>query len=324
MLQWLRLMYLATIAVTFFGPMSTWATGSLLFGDAAKEVGGGDSAPIDPQAQGSFYHTDFFANAIRREPQPNEIKSMARLTVVDALGRDRGTCSSFFIKNNKNRLLMGTARHCLEYRFKEGCRENKFKLSFYHGEDVIEGRCANVVAGSPTDDFIVFEAQFETEVRLAIKPLALTVGVPPQKTRLRMLGFPMDRERRGRMTVTENCWLTDGKKVVMKSELDEEGRKEATRNVPSKNLTLAIQKLVKSQLFSNCSVYGGNSGGPIIVENTDYVIGHPRSYIPGHYKTLSSNYSMQIESSDGFVQRNRTVLEAVGVKIVDINQALSI
>ena len=89
-------------------------------------------------------------------------------------------------------------------------------------------------------------------------------------------------------------------------------------------MALAVQMLMKSQLFSNCSVYGGNSGGPIMVENTDYVIGHPRSYVPGHYKIVPSNFSMQIESSDVFVQRNRTALEALGVKIVDINQALSI
>ena len=102
--------------------------------------------------------------------------------------------------------------------------------------------------------------------------------------------------RRGRLTVTENCWVIDG---------DE----------PSPHADL----LDRSALH-NCSTYGGNSGGPMIAEGTRIAVGLPFTYQPGDYDRRDPNdrataaYLAKMADAAGTF---REALVAAGIVLVE-------
>ncbi len=285
--------------------------------------------PIDDHDDQSDYgewqtsKTDFFENSSRRNASQDEKKSIARFWSLDSKDKPKGWCTAFFIKNNKNKILMATARHCADYKFTEACEKQKFRLELATDRNLI-GRCRGIIVGGNQDDLIIFEADFKKDIRRQIKPLTLGYNTPPKNTKLRMIGYPGDKFRKGRLTVTENCWINDGRRTVEFSDLDEKARK-AYPTFKTSNEKALLQSYISSTiLYSNCTVYGGNSGGPVLLEGTNIVIGLPAAYWPEFYLNLNSSISMRIHSSDTFIRRNQTKINENGVEIIDIDKALSI
>jgi len=278
-----------------------------------------------PENEWRFVQTDFFENAFRRDPTEFEKKSVALFLSVDSTGTKTRTCTSFFIKNDQNKLFLATARHCTGYKFLEACNKKEFKLHFASDMN-ITGQCKSIVVGYINDDLIIFEAEFNVNISKIITPLTLTYNTPPLKTRLQMIGYPGDKWRKGQLTVVENCWINDGNRTISYNDLDDEVKEALKNSAGNKNKNDTNMGLLLSakQLYHNCSVYGGNSGGPIILEGTHYVLGLPSSYWPEFYQIQPSVVSTTMNSTDTFIRRNYSVLKQKGIAILDIQSVLSI
>ena len=62
-------------------------------------------------------------------------------------------------------------------------------------------------------------------------------------------------------------------------------------------------------------MYGGNSGGPILIENTLDVIGLPFTYWPNLYTPVPALGAHSFEELAGFVGRNRGTLVSHGITV---------
>lgn len=272
-----------------------------------------------------FVQADFFENAFRRDPTEFEKKSVAFFVSVESKDRKVSTCTSFFVENNQNKLFLATARHCAGYKFSEACDKKEFRVHFASDMNII-GQCKSIVAGYIDEDLVIFEAEFNVDISNKIAPLKLTYNTPPLKTRLQMIGYPGDKWRNGNLTVTENCWVNDGSRIISYNDLDEEAKLAIKKSphIANKYETKMERLLSAKQIYHNCSVYGGNSGGPIILEGTKYVIGLPSSYWRHFYQNLPPTVSTKMDSTDTFIRKNYSALKQNGITVVDIQSVLSI
>ena len=221
----------------------------------------------------------FFANAKRREASNAEGKLVLRVP----------GCTAFFIENTKNLAIVASARHCYEFSATTFCETG----GGFQTNDGEVGRCLNVLAGDAEHDLVMFRAEFPfvpgPEHTLRASSFRPEVG-----TRLKMIGYPGDPERRGRLTVTDQCWILQ-------------------RDAMSPYST---ERILDGSARHNCSTYGGNSGGPMILEGSRIVLGLPFTYIPNDF---TQNPPDRVESAAfmarmaDFIERHRGVLLDAGV-----------
>ncbi len=188
----------------------------------------------------------FFENARRRDADQSEKSYIGKIE----------NCTGFFVRNSKNLNLFMTARHCMQFDAAKWCASNHVVTDEISKETY---RCSKVAAQVNSADTVLLELNGTRKggsLRLA-KFLA-AAGTP-----IKMVGYPGDLMALGKPTTTENCWIQD-----------------AISPNPYPNHAF-LRDLTYSH---NCSTYGGNSGGPMIIEGTDIAVGQPYSYEPADYK----------------------------------------
>ena len=190
---------------------------------------------------------DIFDNATRRDPTPAE---------TARVGRIQETCTLFFLENTANTVYAVTARHCFaSHNISTWCEiDGVFSTADAPGSG--NGQCLRVVATDATHDIAVFEAQVTESVTGPLFRLASYT--PAANTNLGITGYPSDPERNGLLTTTTGCWVLGD---------------------PGPSPFPDDARMSDKAVHHNCSVWGGNSGGPVWVDGTRDVIGLPPSTI---------------------------------------------
>jgi len=186
----------------------------------------------------------FFVNSRRRLATAEEQKGIVKV----------GGCAGFYVRNNQDQALVMTARHCMNYNPDQWCATG----SIFDPTTGMSRRCVGVALKNDSHDPVIIQVegkQPDTTFRLAL-------DAPAAETRLKMLGYPADRYAQvGSLTVSENCWVHSS-------------------GLPSPHIGTEYEAkgLLDESFHHNCSTYGGNSGGPMLVEGTDIVVGLPYTY----------------------------------------------
>jgi hypothetical protein len=225
----------------------------------------------------------FFENARRREATGIEREQVVRVP----------GCTAFFVESRGGSAMIASARHCFNYSATSFCKGG----GTFTTNDGQKGRCLEVVAGDATHDIVLFKAEMPFTPRLE-QTLRLAGFVPEVKTSLKMIGYPGDPERRGQLTVTERCWL-------LKDDVPPPFADGRTRD-PS--------------ALHNCSTYGGNSGGPMLIDGTRIAVGLPFTYVPGDFapnEAENLGTAAHMARMADFVKRNRAALDAAGVVVAE-------
>jgi|GEM_PF-2790369 len=230
----------------------------------------------------------FFENSMRRSSADSDNAAKAILNIAD-----KG-CSGFFVSNSGNKNLMGTARHCFEYKPEEWCSSNGRVWDTH----IQKWRnCKRVAVDHNLSEFLILELDGPAPLHtLVLNDFKYPVG-----TRLQILGYPADEYRSRGINVTENCWIL--KDVA-----------------PLSNVPTIPRSFQETHFLHNCSTYEGNSGGPMVLEGTSIVVAIPSSY----YKNDFLNRNSRPEDSKAlvglelkrFVERKEADLEREGVQIL--------
>lgn len=258
-----------------------------------------------------------FENAVRRDHDDrSELRPIVKV-ITRHSETSSGTCTGFFVKNRENKAYIATARHCARYQLTRACEEGR--LTFKTAYSNAAGRCKKVIVEVSDLDMALVEAEFPSwnNVQRAVRFLQLSEQAPQLNTQLKMVGFPGDPERNGQFTVTENCWITDGRMVELSDYpiADQEANRTwRERRPPNPEVTaLANQIRGRYAAFNNCSVYGGNSGGPIMIHGTSIALGMPTAYYPQAFTEQPQTRSTSMDTTAMFIESNRTDLERAGV-----------
>ncbi len=201
-----------------------------------------------------------FENAIRRDPTAEEATHVAKVLTG---------CTAFFVANSKQETLMITARHCMDTKPEDWC-DGKTVLKDSEGN---EGSCLEILATDASHDIFLFKSSLPY---VESRSLLLAKNPPATKTPLLMIGHPADdsfdghQGREGLLTVTENCWVLGN-------------------NYESPYLNSPSFQFKDAAALHNCSTYGGNSGGPMLIKGTNIVVGLPFTYFPYDYVKRSQN-----------------------------------
>ncbi len=222
-------------------------------------------------------------------------------------------CTAFLIKNSKSDLLAITARHCMSYQINEWCDGNGHagKGVLQNADQKLIGVCKEVLAASSNRDFAMFRFAWATtpeatEAESKLRPLRLALFTSKKFTRLKMIGFPADMTRQGKLSVTENCWTLDEVKLS----------REATWGQKNRDLAQS----------HNCSTWGGNSGGPMLIDGTDIVVSLPDAYTPDNPVPLPPSTlekSFMIQTGD-FLRQNLSQMKQYGVDMVALQPSETI
>jgi hypothetical protein len=224
--------------------------------------------------------TMFFSQSTRREATKKESDYVVRA----------GTCTGFFVENTAGKTYIGTARHCFEMSVTNWCRTG----GFFVDNDGKKGACKKVLAADLTHDIAFLEADFGYAPRETFR---LAAFEPSEKARLRMVGYPCDAYRKCALTVTEDCW------VLKAGVSSPHGANMADRSA-----------------LHNCTTWGGNSGGPMVLELEDTVVGLPFTYWPANYLPRDPNElktAAHLAEMADFVKVHRKELEKAGVVLED-------
>jgi hypothetical protein len=225
----------------------------------------------------------FFEQSTRRDPDAFEAAHVVNLN----------GCAAFFVENTAGKTILGTARHCVSYSITSWC-SNGGTIRDNNGRT---GRCTRVVAADTGHDIALFEASLPY-TPTAEQGLRLAAYQPPVNTRLQMIGYPADQYRHAALTLTENCWVL-----------------QTTTRSPH-----ADSNLQDRSSLHNCTTYGGNSGGPMIREGDDVVIGLPFTYQPNDYHLRSATdlrTAAHLAQMADYVETHRTELENEGIVVAD-------
>ncbi len=205
-------------------------------------------------------------------------------------------CTAFWVKNTAERYLVMTARHCVNYRMTDACKNG---LEFYEptGTQIV-ATCKNVLIAAEGSDFALLEVR-PTSALTQLTPLQLSARAPTLNTRLELIGFPGDSTRR--LTRTGNCMVRSAKPQTYKNDYEHVNDK---------------------QLLHNCSTWAGNSGGPILKENSNVVLGMPTSYrldrsesSPSPSDTRDDNELARMGLMSVFVHNHQHKLKSFGITV---------
>lgn len=269
-------------------------------------------------------------NSVRRTPDLNEMKSILRVN----------GCTGFFVENVKSEFYVATARHCVDFKATEKCKSGEMDIyfeDFEHEKSMsvrqsVIASCKEVIAGTVQDDLFIMRVEFEDfegsyqetdnliqMLRDSTKPLRLASYTLPQMSRIKMIGYPGDVYALGLPTVTENCWDTSAIGVAYYNGVQTSVLGGNASNGDADPNRRVYLNLLRRQLrWHNCSTWGGNSGGPMLLEGTNNVIG-----IPGAYNQEMDQESVYpdertssfYETTAGFIARNRQALYRAGIVI---------
>lgn len=189
----------------------------------------------------------FFENSRRRAATDLERASLVRI----------GGCAGFYVANQDRQTVIGTARHCVNFKARDWCLNDGV-----HTDELgnAAGKCQGIVLGDSKHDIVFFKSSLPYP--RDEHTLQLGMFVPDLDTPLVMLGYPADSLAQAKPTATDNCWIR-------------------ATDMPSPHANTA--EYVTGGLFDrsyhhNCSTYGGNSGGPMIIEGTRTVVGLPFTF----------------------------------------------
>src|SRR5262249_3480074 len=151
------------------------------------------------------------------------------------------------------------------------------------------GKCASVVLDDTDADYFIFEASFDghPDEYSQVEQLSPIFIYPKGDEQVEAYGFPADDERNGRPTKSSNCHLFNAYadpefKNFYMNFLTEDSKKSSTETVGNYDAKFqaAASNVMKNETFlrHNCSIYGGNSGGPMILKGTHLLVGMPESY----------------------------------------------
>ncbi|MGE0172093.1 MAG: serine protease [Oligoflexales bacterium] len=220
---------------------------------------------VPTPAQAAFFDMGaqfrlFFANSLRRSPTAEELKPI----VAIGYGEDPyHFCTGYLLENKEKKTIIATANHCIEdYDFEKWCDDSGWARSDAYDAFAY---CSRIILIDPVHDFVIFEADpYDKPIpHDEASTLRFSFAVPPSGFPLKMIGYPWDEFNNGNDIVTENCYAL-GEKMLTPFQ---------TR--------LWHDDIVQ---FNNCTTYGGNSGGPIVVDGTRIVVGQPHEYRPDDYK----------------------------------------
>lgn len=199
-------------------------------------------------------------------------------------------CAAFAVRHtSKGRFVFASAYHCVSPPGPEGwCKTLQAGVEDIEDHNQI-GRCSEVLFQDVTWDLFLFEVKpagdsaekrLENEGHLSkLIRLRFPSFMPRLDEPLIALGFPADSFRQGKATVTVKCEVTSR---------NEESRRTVTERiyrrggrVPTATELKEISEEPTSLRFGhNCSIYGGNSGGPMLYELSDIFVGLPTTYVP--------------------------------------------
>lgn len=256
-----------------------------------------------------------FENTVRRDGTFEEAQSIVYMN---------SGCTGFFIKNKNNKPYIMTARHCYNYNFENECQRGLIYL-YTVGKDrkARVGKCQKVIASSKLDDAVIFEAEFEADFKFPNTAYSLVGKEVPSCSKVELIGFPSDPQRQGRLTVSENCWTQPGNThhadQMFNDPSKEQESAEDLREFWAQNPEL-LNQLTSLSIhpgYYNCSVYGGNSGGPLKLKDQQIAIGLPFQYLHVEGVVFPRSSYTVYESLAGFVNRHYTVLESKGISIAE-------
>lgn len=163
------------------------------------------------------------------------------------------TCTAFAVKNEARKPVVFTARHCMNFTAADWCSK---VAEITSADQKNPYRCKSVLFDPKDSDY----AALELDKPIESEGFLLANFDPAVGRRLQLIGFPSDTYAKslGRTVITENCWLTSSK-----------------RQPPDIQSQINPRPLA---LTHNCATYGGNSGGPMIIENSNIVVGLPASF----------------------------------------------
>lgn len=285
----------------------------------------------------------FYSQSIRRDGTPEEAASVVKLLystnrVVKSIG------TGWWLKGPPGKdYFLVTARHAFNFLdMNRECASNMMYIEAHTGDT---GRCMDVVAEDLEGDFIVLRVRFgffSSKEIPSIRPLRITTFIPAPGTRLKMIGHPSDPKSQDaygwrKLTTSENCWA-QGEEITQSPWPDRP------------NDPFYYPK--GTWFVHNCSIFFGNSGGPVIIEGTDLVVGTlnngrsglfierkevlengvlksiqvpryewraPEYSGPMTKEQLQYGYYEHVNSWDLFIHNNRKKFEDAGIEIVDIN-----
>jgi len=236
---------------------------------------------------------DYFANTRRRVATEEELKPIVRMDVLPD-GTHTG-CTAFFVRNGAGRQLVASARHCTDNAITRWCDGGGTVST---GDRAHLGTCTRIVAADVKHDIAVFEVAMDEGFDPSdYESLRLGGFVANAGTRLEMVGFPADDDRlRDEGAVADNCWLRPD------------------RFYPRFGY-------VSPPASHNCSTWGGNSGGPVLLEGTDVVVGMPATYDPAAdfeaQKAPDDPDMARLNLMSLFVAAQRAALAAAKIDIVE-------
>lgn len=312
-MSWIKHPLLQLLICLFLFPSATWAQ---IRAFSIKEVNQTDL--LEP--------INFFMQSNRRDLSDKEERLIVRATKK---GKESG-CSAFFLKNTQGKIYVGTARHCYSHKEEQACNNDEIRiLPSGTLKNFFLGTCKRLVAGSIKDDFFIMEVnildstgapasqELTSQIQKYYVPLVLTSYAPPAYFPLKMLGYPSDDVRKSRPTVSENCYVQpDNTKTAIQAVPEDQRDPRYLKWLNEKRpLDPETKSLEIRHRAMNCSVYGGNSGGPIIIENSYDLLGLPSSYAPGLYNKIPESYSVAFEEIKSFVDRNLSQIQDNGLVI---------
>lgn len=264
--------------------------------------------------EGRAFPIYMFENSNRRGATLDEIRSLVRMS---------SGCSGFFVKNSKNKNLIMSSRHCYDFEFAEKCLSGGVELFAFDNHGGALGTCKQVVVSSRESDALIFEVEFSDQFTPPDHQFILAARDPEVCTPLQLKGFPADHHRLGRATVSENCWIQPKFSHHAYFSFSEEAKIDALRSAEEVTTTYsdsfweAFSDLNMEFGLHNCSVYGGNSGGPLQIFGTQIAIGLPMEYLPNSDLTADRRHSVRYERMPEFVERHKDALNELGVQITN-------
>lgn len=239
--------------------------------------------------------------------------------------------SAFKIGERDGIVYLVGARHTTRFRPLDACGGGG--LNAVSEALGIRVECVGVAIIDPQFDMFIFgaratspadRARLESLPKLALSPCDPPIGHP-----LLTLGYPADVFRRGQATLTRSCRrLPDGAPLWRDSPAwsteDAHDRRRINDQIAARRAAEApdqnaaedqIDAFVERTAFRHdCTTWAGNSGGPMLAEGTDVVVGVPFDYIE-IYARVREGFALRAERASLFVQRHQAALRAYGARI---------